>query len=378
MINNLTPEFIVAEYIDKLIIPSSPERPLWNRESILYGKPARWNYIDGCMIKAILMLSDVTGDSRLIGCAERFTDYYVTENGDIPTLNPHDFNLDNVNGGKNLLTLYKLTGREKYLRAAEMIVTKQLASQPRLNCGNFTHKAIYPDQIWLDGAYMALPFMTEYAALKGDADMAEDVFRQLECIRDLMRDTESGLYYHGYNETRKELWSDPETGLSQEFWLRSMGWLSAALADIAQLSCGNEALRTLSGNMLADLLDALSRCITDDGLLLQLPARKDLEKNFPETSGTLLAAYSALKASRLGICGEKTKSDGRRLFSSVCEKYIRYENGIPILGNICLMAGLGGERRRDGSAEYYLGERIVRNDAKGIAPLIMAYAELIT
>ena len=43
------------------------------------------------------------------------------------------------------------------------------------------------------------------------------------------------------------------------------------------------------------------------------------------------------------------------------------------------MAGLGPEnnRRRDGSYEYYISEPIVENDAKGLAPFLMCYTELL-
>lgn len=376
MIQTLKHQKIVNSYIEKLILPSRPEAPLWNRESIIYGKPARWNYIDGCMIKALLMLYYCCGDDRLLDFSVGFTDFYVTENGDIPTLNPLDYNLDNINGCKNLLTLYKLTGMKKYMAAAEKTVNTQLAGQPRLRCGSFTHKAIYPSQIWLDGAYMVLPFMTEYASMTGDTDMTEDVLMQLQNIRRIMLDSETGLYYHGYNESGEQQWADPATGLSGEFWLRAMGWLCAGLADICELSDENGELFRFSRDMLTELLDSLSSCITDGDMLLQLPARSELSGNYPETSGTLLTAYSALKACRLGIGSEKTKTDGMRLLAAVFSKYISYENEIPVLGNICLMAGLGGSQQRSGTAEYYLSEKIVSNDAKGIAPLLMACSEI--
>ena len=52
-------------------------------------------------------------------------------------------------------------------------------------------------------------------------------------------------------------------------------------------------------------------------------------------------------------------------------------DGFPVLRNVCLMGGLGGGQNRDGSADYYLSEKIVENDAKGIAPFLMAYTEML-
>lgn len=377
MININLADKIAELYIEKTILASDPLFPLWNRENFIFSKPCRWNYIDSCMIKAVTMLYEITDDKHLIDYAVGFTDAYVDEDGSIPTMNPLDFNLDNINGGKNLIYLYKKTGSERYRRAFEKLYSEQLTKQPRLSCGSFFHKAIYPYQIWLDGAYMALPFMAEYAKIHSDSSITEDICRQLENIRNIMHEEKTGLYYHGYDETRSMIWANKNTGLSGEFWLRSLGWLSAGLVDLCDICDNSSDIYKLASHMLSELLESVSHCIAAGNMLYQLPARPEIEGNYPETSGTLLIAYASLKAYRLGICGEKAKTDGIRLLSAVIDKYIKIEkNGLPVLKNICLMAGLGGGISRDGSPEYYLSEPVVENDAKGIAPFLMAYTEL--
>lgn len=360
----------VKKYIEMLILPSDPAFPLWNRENFIFRKKTKWNYIDGCMILAVIRLYKLLGDKRLLDYAVRFTDCYVDESGDIPSMNLLDYNLDNVNGGRNLLWLYKKTNRKKYLLAAGKIMD-QIENQPRLQCGNFWHKAVYPNQIWLDGTYMAFPFMAEYAVSQDKPELISDIISQLENIRRLMKDEKTGLYFHGFDETRSSVWADVSSGLSKNFWLRSMGWLCAALADLCEILPEYDVFR----DMLAKLLMSLSVYTNEDGMLFQLPALRALKGNYPETSGTLLFAYSAIKAYRLNIVGESIKSAGIKAFSAVMEKYISEgENGLPILENICLTAGLG--MGRDGSAEYYLSEKITQNDAKGIAPLLMAYTQI--
>lgn len=358
----------VGAYVEKLILPSEPLAPLWNQESIIFRKRHKWNYIDSCMTRAVIMLSEVWGDRRLAEKAKSLTDACLTENGYIPSFRAEDFNLDSICGGRNLLWLWRKNGEEKYRKAADMLMHTQLERQPRTCSGNYWHKAIYPEQVWLDGVYMALPFVSEYSVLTGNRALADDVMRQLSVIREKMRDSVSGLYYHGLDESRQMPWADAASGTSPEFWLRSMGWLAAGLADICEILPGS------ADAMLAELLSALAECLTSEGMLLQLPLRRELEGNYPETSGTLLFAYSAMKAANLGIVDEGIRSAGERAFSAVCDGYISFDpDGMPELRNICLMAGLGGEPYRDGTAGYYLSERKVVNDAKGIAPLLMAY-----
>ena len=219
---------------------------------------------------------------------------------------------------------------------------------------------------------MAQPFFMAFETKYGKKEHYIDIASQFYNVRKYMFDEEAKLYYHGYDETRSMIWADPETGLSGEFWLRSMGWLCAALADMCGLIPDNNEITA----MLSDLLEALASCCTTDGSLLQLPARPELPGNYPETSGTLLFAYSALKSHRLGKTSLNIKKAGEKSLSAVIEKYIILEKDkAPLLKNICLMAGLGNNR--NGSAEYYLSEPITENDAKGIAPLIMAYTELM-
>lgn len=353
------------DYINNLVLTSDPLCPKWNRENQIFRKLPKWNYMDSCMIRALLMYNE----EELTDYAVRFVNSYVEEDGSIPTIRYEDYNLDNICGGMNLLTLYERTGDERYIRAARGLFEGQLLKHPRLSCGSFWHKAIYPRQMWLDGAYMALPFLAAYGKFTGDDGCVEDALRQTENIRRIMRDEKTGLYYHGYCETKDMNWSDAETGLSGQLWLRSNGWLCAGLADLYEIT-GDQSC----GEMLDELLKGLKGCLTLEGMLMQLPARPELEGNYCETSGTLLFAYAAVKSHILGASSAEIAEAGKRTVETVTDKYISYEGNIPVLKNICLMGGLGGAGERDGSADYYLRERIVENDAKGIAPYLMSAA----
>lgn len=41
------------------------------------------------------------------------------------------------------------------------------------------------------------------------------------------------------------------------------------------------------------------------------------------------------------------------------------------------MAGLGNKEMREGTFDYYMREPVVKNEAKGVAPLILAYVEVL-
>ena len=333
---------MLGDYVDYLIANSSAEAPMWNIEKVRSGKPNKWNYIDGCMITACLSLYKTTGDEKYLNFSKSFIDSFVQEDGSIKTYDPKEYNLDNVNQGKNLFTLYDIFGDEKYRKAIETI-RSQLATQPRTKEGNFWHKDIYPWQVWLDGTYMAQPFYMEY-------------------------------------ETRQMYWADPVTGCSPNFWLRAMGWFMVAMVDVL------ERMDEQLYNEYRGIMAMLKQTIEDvhkfqdeeTGMFWQVMDHPGVEGNYLETSGTALFAYAVLKGVRLGYLPKRMAAWAEKAFYGTCDKYLsKNPDGSLQLDGICLVAGLGGKDHRDGSLAYYFSEPVVCNDAKGVGPLVLAYTEMI-
>ena len=372
-------EQLLDEYIDYLMDHSDSEHPAWNLEMIRSGKCNKWNYIDGCMITGILERYEITGEARFLDFADRFMSGFVEEDGRIRTYDPAEYSLDNVNPAKNLFTLYDLTGKEKYRKAIEL-VRSQLSTMPRTPEGNFWHKLIYPNQVWLDGIYMALPFYMEYEKRFDAQKDCEDICRQIANVEIRMRDPKTGLYYHGYDASRKMYWADPDTGCSPNFWLRAEGWFILGLVDVLEIMMDlpMQAESVHLQHMLLDLAKALSKYQDPSGLWYQLIALPELEGNYLETSGTALISAALLKAVRLGFLPESFRAVGEKAFYGIVDRRLtKNADGTPCVTGICLVGGLGGEQHRDGSAAYYLSEPVVQNDAKGVGPLLLAYTEML-
>ena len=367
----------IENYINRLIEGSTPDRPLWNIESIIEGKPLKWNYIDGCMITALLSAAEITGEAKYSDFAEKFIDYYVNDDGMMLDYSMDTFNLDDVNEGRVLFDLYKSTGKEKYKKAIDLL-REQLRKQPRTSTGNFWHKLIYPDQIWLDGIYMAQVFYVRYQKEFGGGDYS-DTMSQIRNVRKYMFDENKRLLYHGLDCSKKAFWADKETGLSGNFWLRAIGWFTVALADIIGY-IDNEADRNELCGIFREVIDGVAQYSDPDtGMFYQVVNCGGREGNYLETSDSSMIAYAMMKGARLGVIDRKYAEMGRKTFDGICGKYLKInEAGELNLGGICLMAGLGPEdnRRRDGSFEYYISEPVVENDAKGVAPFVLCYTEV--
>ena len=369
----------IERYVERIMAESTPDKPLWNIEKIKEGKINGWNYIDGCMMIALLNMHKITGQKRYYDFAENFLDYYVFEDGSLRGFKEEDYNLDNICEGRVLFDVYRMSGKEKYRKAIKTLYG-QIQRQPRTHEGNFWHKAIYPNQVWLDGLYMAQVFYSRYTTdFEGGAHY-EDIRRQFRTVREKMFDPATGLYRHGYDASKTAFWAG-EDGCSKNPWLRSLGWFSAALIDVtADLSEDAVDFRGEMTGIAKELAENLLPYIDkESGMLWQVPNQIGREGNYPETSGSAMIAYFYLKGARLGMLDASYAKIGADIFNSICSRYLTETDGKLNLGGICLVAGLGPEnnRRRDGTYEYYISEPIVENDAKGLAPFLMCYTELL-
>lgn len=367
----------INSYVLGLIEQSSPEKTAWNIERVRQGKPASWNYIDGCMLTALLEMADILQDRRYADFVERFVDSFIAQDGTIRTYEADKQTLDDINEGRVLFPLYAMTGKEKYRLAAEKL-RQALEKQPRTHEGSYWHKAIYPNQVWLDGIYMAQVFSALYEKHFGQGDYS-DVIAQLRIVRQRMFDEGKHLYYHGYDASRTAFWADKDTGLSQSFWLRAMGWFAIALADLAEILPPGEAQAEVAALLKEMLAGVLPYADEQTGMYWQVADQPRREGNYLETSGSSMLAYAMLKGARLGILPKAYAAQGKKTFDGIVSRYLTFQEDGMNLGGICLVAGLGPEsnRRRDGTYQYYISEPVVSNDAKGVAPLVLAYTEVL-
>ena len=370
---------VIDKYIQRLIEETKPEAPIWNIENIRQGKKPAWNYIDGCMMTSLFSIYKLTGDKKYLDFVENFIDYYVFEDGSIRGYELDTYNLDNLNEGRILFDLYKITGKEKYSKAIELLYS-QIKTQPRTEYGNFWHKKIYENQVWLDGIYMSEVFYTRYVVERGNGDFSE-IIKQFNAIYDNMYDKEKRLYYHGWDTSKKAFWADKQTGLSKNFWLRSIGWYTVGLVDaISYLPESAKSEKAALVNIFKNTIEGLEQYIDKDtDMFWQVPNYIGREGNYAETSGSAMIAYAMMKGARLGVLDKRFAAVGKKVFEGICKKYLTETDGKLNLGGICLVAGLGPEtnRRRDGSYEYYISEPVVENDAKGTGPFVMAYTEVM-
>lgn len=347
---------------------------LWMIEN---SSAPKWSYTFGLVAKSMLELWKETGEGKYFDYVQSYADTLITPEGAIKTYGMDSYNIDHISPGKVLFDLYEETGDAKYKKAIDTLYT-QLKTHPRTSEGGFWHKLKYPHQMWLDGIYMASPFMVQYAVTFNEPEWHNDAVHQITTIAKHTFDPVTGLYYHGWDESRQQQWANDETGTSPGFWSRSIGWYAAALVDVLDFlpvdHDGRESVLQIVNRLATEI-----RTYQDpaSGVWYQVMDQGDREGNYLESSASALFVYFLAKALNNGYIEDSYKETARKGFEGMIDQFIKEEeNGTYTITHCCAVAGLGGDGRyRDGSFEYYISEPVIENDPKSTGSFILAALE---
>lgn len=341
------------------------------------AKNKKWNYEDGCVLLGVIQIYKTLKEPYLKEFVLKYLEEYIMEDGSILYYDKEMYNIDCILSGRALFFAYEETGEEKYLNAIGKL-KEQIDTHPRTNSNNFWHKKIYPNQVWLDGLFMAQPFYMMWETKLGKKENYADIIKQFKNVREFLYDEDKKLYYHGYDETKTMPWADADTGRSSNFWLRAMGWYLLALIDTMeemseQIFEYYKEFETLFKEAIGGLLAFMDK---KSHLFYQIIDKPEVKGNYLETSGSAMVAAAILKACRLKVLSaDKYQMLGEEILNALVDKKLTLEDNKPVLKDICEMAGLGPLQERDGSVEYYLSEPIVEDDHKGTGAFLMAYGQ---
>jgi unsaturated rhamnogalacturonyl hydrolase len=288
-----------------------------------------------------------------------------------------DYNIDRINPGKPLFRLYQITGDEKYKKAL-FLLREQMKTHPRVSTGGFWHKNVYPNQMWLDGVYMASPFLAQFAVTFKEPALLDDVANQIILMERYARDEKTGLLYHGWDESRKQRWADPATGRSPNFWGRGMGWYAMALVDVLDFLPADHPKRADVIAILRRMADAVTK-VQDKktGVWYQVLDQAGRADNYTEASASCMFVYALARAVRHGYIDARYRDNADRGYAGILNEFIEVDaDNFVNLNRVCAVAGLGGKPYRDGSYDYYVHTDIVSNDPKGVGPFILASLEM--
>lgn len=371
-----------------------PENLKWSERMVLseierfpdptlldFRKKPKWSYTPGLVLSACAKVYEQTKNKKYYDYVYAYADQMIDSSGTIDTYKLSNQNLDMIKSGDVLLYLYPKTKEERFLIAMETL-NGQLESQPKTSDGGYWHKKIYPNQMWLDGLYMAEPFHTCYAKeyINDEAEQQKiynDVVLQFSLIENHSKDAKTGLYYHGWDESKKQLWANKKTGNSENFWSRGMGWYGMAMVDVLDFLPENHPGREKIITYLNQFAEAIVKVQDESGLWWQVLDQANRKGNYLEATGTAMFVYTLAKGVNKGYLPKNYLQNANKGYNGLIDDLITIEeNGVINLTKCCGVAGLGGKPYRDGSYDYYINEIIRSNDPKGTGAFILASLEL--
>ncbi len=357
-----------------------------------FAKKPRWSYTVGTELEPMLDTYRAYKDESILSYVKEYPDKMIDKDGKMTGYKYEDFNLDNCRPGHFLINLYDLYPQESIKKGMKTIF-KQLENQPRTKEGVFWHKAIYANQVWLDGIFMGLPFYTKAAPMFKGYKKAhkywDDAVDQIVKTDKRTYDEATGLWKHAWDETHQQFWADPQTGKSQHSWARAMGWYSMAMIEVLDALPDNYERRGEVINLFQKAMKAIVKCQDEKtGLWYDVLDVKD-PKNYLEATASSMFSYCLLKGYRLGYLDASFKDAGVKGYNGIIKNFIKVNPDKTIsLTRCCEVSGLGPgynppyvpedkvNKRRDGSFEYYMSEPIRDNDGKGVGPFIWASIEM--
>lgn len=344
---------------------------------------ARWDYTTSLFGLSLLKLAERTGDRSFAEYGARTAESFLNPDGTIQTYQAADFNIDMIPPGKVLLFRYEAGHREAKAVTAIQTLRDQLRKQPRTPDGGFWHKLRYPDQMWLDGLFMAAPFLAQYGKVFEEPAAFDEVTKQILLMDQHAYDGKTGLHYHAWDAKRAQPWANPQTGQSPNFWGRAEGWYAMALVDTLDYLPPTHPEVERVSDVMRRVAEGIARWQDpESGLWWQVLDQGKRDGNYLEATASSMFVYALAKAINRGYLPRETYLPiAVKGFEGLTGRLMkRSADGSVSLTQCCEVAGLGYTtskgRPRDGSFEYYVSEPIVENDLKGVGPFILAGIEM--
>jgi unsaturated rhamnogalacturonyl hydrolase len=337
----------------------------------------RWHPRDGFLLEAAAQAAERHGRTAWSDTVFACLDRLVAADGSIPGWRPEDGDLGMFLPGLPLLRARAGSSGGRGT-AALVALREALRRHPRTRTGGFWHRGSCPDQMWLGDLYRAGLFLARWAAAFDEPAAWHDAAHQILLLESHACDPRTGGLCHAWDESRRQLWANPETGRSSCCWGRAMGWYALALVGLLELLPAAHPDRPALMAALGRLSEALARFQDPRSRLwFQVADQPGTPGNFPEVSATCMFAAALAKAARLGLLEDgRWPSLARGAIAVVEERYLSDgPDGVPSLDGTSAIVWLGGQSYRDGSFEWYARAGTVRDDAFGLGSLLLASLE---
>lgn len=323
-----------------------------------------FHYHQGVFLSGMYQTYLACGDEKYFQYMKDWVDSVIDKNGEIHTFDPGQ--LDDIQPGILLFPLWARTKDVRYKEALDTLLPV-VKNFPRNPDGGFWHKEWYPQQMWLDGLYMAGPISAEYAACFDQPEYLDIAVEQALIMQQKTLDKQTGLWYHAWDYSGKEEWADPETGLSPEFWGRSIGWVPVAVLDELEFMEESHPKYQELCELVRNLLVAVCKYQSEEGRWYQVVDKGGQPGNWLENSCSCLYVAAVCRAVKKGILPEKYLKQAQKGYEAVIAS-LEWDGEDLLVGGVCIGTGVG-------DYTHYCERPVSVNDLHGVGAFLLMCAE---
>lgn len=336
----------------------------------------KWDYKMGFVLSGFEKLYQKTNNKKYLNYIKDYVDGMIDSTGNIKKYDIKEYNIDYLNPGKLLFNLYDLTKDSRYLQIIGKL-RNQLETQPRTASGGFWHKQIYPNQMWIDGLYMAEPFYTQFTVKYEKGKSLDDIAKQFELVQNHIVDKKTRLVYQAWDESKEIAWADKQTGTSPTIWGRGIGWYMVALVETLDYFPKSHPKYKVLVEYLNQISKNVNQYKSESGLWYQVADKPEKFGNYVEPSASGMIIYAFAKGANKGYLSGSYKSTAKKSFDSFVKEFVKVDKkGEVNVLNVSSNVGLGGKPFREGTNEYYLTAKPKDNGAIGLGAFLLAAIEL--
>ena len=247
-----------------------------------------WDWIPGVGLYGLYKAFLKTGDQKLYDFLIDWTDKHIAKPSELKT----------VNSTAPLLTifeLYKHNKNEKYLKVCKDIANWVISSAPKTAESGFEHTvtekgANFSQQIWADTLFMVCIFLANIGKELENEAYQNEAINQLFVHHKVLKDINTGLFYHGWNCNDKN-W------MSGALWGRANAWITLSTVEILSALPESFEGKDFIIKSLNEQVCALSKYQRENGMFGTL---LDAAESYDEASATAGIAYGIKKGIEKG------------------------------------------------------------------------------
>jgi unsaturated rhamnogalacturonyl hydrolase len=321
------------------------------------------SYPEGLMLHGIYKAYKRLKDPKYLSILTNSADSYGVASGG---------SLDSIMHMTALVDAYELTQKAGYKNPADG-TRRIFDNYPNVE-GAFWHAkaASRAHQLWGDGVFMSLSFLTRYATEFHDPTVYPIAVTNLTVTYKHLVNSATGLLWHAYDDSGVADWSHTPSKTNEISWGRAMGWFGMASVMTLEMLPANDPGRPALEKILGDLVTAWKKYQDPaTGRWFQVVDKGSDSENWTETSASSMYTYVTYWAYQHQLVDASFADVATKGFNGVMQKVTKDANDHTTIATIC--QGLNASSDLVGN---YYHHGVASNDPHGVGAFLLMWEGL--